>query len=67
MSCVLVVVLVCFVWLFFVCVACVCLFKCVCVVGCDLSRDVVMCCMFCVWLLSNVIVWLVCGFVCVVV
>ena len=32
----------------------VCLFKCVCVVVCALSCGVVMCCVFCVWLLFNV-------------
>ena len=45
---------------------CVCV-QCVCVVVCALSCDVVMCCMFCVWLLVNVFVWFVCGFDCVVV
>ena len=45
----------------------VCLFTCVCVVVCDLPCNVVMCCMFCVWLLSTVFEWLVCGFACVVV
>ena len=44
-----------------------CLFKCVCVVVCDLSCDVVKCCMLCVWLLFRVFVWLVSGFACVVV
>ena len=47
--------------------ACVCLFKVVCVVVCALSCGVVVFCMVCVWLLSNVFVWLVCGFACVVV
>ena len=60
-----VVVLLCFVWLV-LCVR-VCLFKCVYVVVCDLSCDVVMCCLFCVRLLSSAFMWLVCGFACVVV
>ena len=46
---------------------CACLFKCVYVVVCGLSCDVVMCCLFGVRLLSNVFVWLVYGFACVVV
>ena len=45
----------------------VCLFKCVCVVVCDLSCDVVMSCMLCVWFLANVFVRFVCSFACVVV
>ena len=44
-----------------------CLFKCACVVVRDLSCDVVMCCLYCMWLLSHVFVWLVCGFACGVV
>ena len=47
--------------------ACVCLVQCVCVVACALPCEVVMCCMFCAWLLCNVFVWFVCGFACVVV
>ena len=55
-----------FCWVAFVC-ASVWLFKCVCVVVCALSCDVVRCCMLCVWLLFDGFVWCVCGFACAVV